>query len=129
MTLRSSSWLLLVVIACLFVNNHIRVVWSKPTTSDIFINAPINIDIEGENEISGMESNVDLSINGDVVNNKNGAETDQMEPLCEPAWGCEDSACDSKNCCSKMNEREEIAPPRQGKDIRSFLPNGFKCLK
>ena len=48
--------------------------------------------VENENEISGMESNVDLSINGDVVNNKNGAENDQMEPLSEPACSCKDCA-------------------------------------
>ena len=70
--------------------------------ADIFINAPINIDIEGENENGGMESNVDLSINSDVANNKNDAETDQMEPLSKPAWNCEDSACDSKNCASEI---------------------------
>ena len=92
-------------------------VLSKLTTSDILINAPINIDIEGENEISGMESNVDFLINGDVANNKNGAETDQMEPLSEPAYSCEDSACDGKNCTRKICDGEEITPQPQGKDI------------
>ena len=117
MTLQSPTWLLSVVVVCLFVNNHIRAVLSKPTTADILINAPINIDIEGENEISGIESNVDFSINGDVVNNKNGAETDQMEPLSDPACNCEDSACDSKNCNREINRGEEITLQMQGKDI------------
>ena len=90
MTLRSSTWLLSGIVVCLFVNDQNGVVSSKPTTADIFINAPININIENENEISGMESNVDLSINGDVVNNKNGAENDQMEPLSKPACSCKD---------------------------------------
>ena len=85
-------------------------VLSKPTTASIFINAPFNVDIEGENEISGMESNVDLSINGEVVNYKTGAETDQMEPLSEPACSCEDSACDFESCTSKINGGEEITP-------------------
>ena len=117
MTLQSSTSLSSVIIVSLFVNNHIRAVWSKPTTADILINAPINIDIEGENEISGMESNVDLSINGDVVNDKNGAETHQMEPLSEPACNCEVSVCDGKNCASKINGGKDITPLLQGKDI------------
>ena len=87
------------------------------TTAEIFINAPINIDIKDENEISRMESNVDLSINGDVVYDKNDAETDQMEPLSEPAWNCEDSACDGKNCSGEFKGGEKITPPRLGKDI------------
>ena len=108
MALESPTWLLSGIIVCLLVNNQIRVVLSKPKTADIFINAPINIDIEVETEVSGTGNNVDLSINGDVFNNNNGAETDQMEPLSEPACSCEDCSCGCRNCTGETNGGEEI---------------------
>ena len=93
----------------------------KPKTADIFINASININKEDENEISGMESNVDFSINGGVVNNKNGAENDQMEPLSEPACSCKYCDYDCKNCTSEVKGGEEITTLLQDKDTWKFF--------
>ena len=93
MLFQSPPCLLLVIILCLFAKGHIRVVLSKPTTTDFSFSVAMNI--EGENEVGEMESIVNLSINGDVVNHGNGVGTNQKEPLSAPC-NCEDcdNACD-----------------------------------
>ena len=87
---------------------------SKPTTSDVSVNVAMNI--EGENEVGGMESIINLSIDGGAVNNEDGAGTNQMESLSAPC-NCEDcdSACDCANCSNETSDIEEKAPPLQGK--------------
>ena len=90
MIFQSPACLLSGIILCLFANSHIRVVLSKPTTTDFSFKVAMNI--ERENEVGGMESIVNLSIDGDVVNHGNGAGTNQKEPLSAPC-NCED--CDN----------------------------------
>ena len=114
MTLPSPTCLLLGIIVCLLANNQIRGVLSRPTTSDVSVNVAMNI--EGENEVGGMESIVNLSIDGGAVSNEDGAGIDQMEPLSAPC-NCEDcdSFCDCENCTNETSDIEGKAPPLQGK--------------